>query len=39
MLNAYVTELNEKYYPILNKELITIEEENLRLNIEMEDDL
>lgn len=37
MLNAYVTSLNEKYFPIIHKEIIVVEDDILRLNIEMEE--
>lgn len=37
MLNAYITSLNEKYFPIIHKEIIVIEDNVLRLNIEMEE--
>lgn len=37
MLNAYVTSLNEKYFPIIHKEIIVVEDNILRLNIEMEE--
>ena len=35
MLNAYITKLNEKYYSALNKEVISIDDNILRLNIDM----
>lgn len=37
MLNAYITNLNEKYFPIVHKEIIVIEDNILRLNVEMEE--
>ena len=37
MLNAYINALNEKYFSIINKELIYIDDNILRLNIEMEE--
>ncbi len=35
MLNAYITSLNEKYFPIIHKEIIVVEDNILRLNVEM----
>lgn len=37
MLNAYINGLNEKYYSALQKKLIIIDDDNLRLNIEKEE--
>ena len=37
MLNAYITKLNEKYYSSINKEVVSIEDDILRLNIETEE--
>ena len=37
MLNAYINGLNEKYFSILQKELIIIDDDKLRLNIEKEE--
>ena len=37
MLNAYINNLNEKYFSILQKELIIIDDDKLRLNIEKEE--
>ncbi len=37
MLNAYITEINEKHFQILNKELILEEDENYILNIDRSD--
>lgn len=37
MLNAYINKMNEKHYSEMNKEIITIEDDILRLNIEMEE--
>lgn len=39
MLNAYITSLNEKYFPIIQKELIIIDENILKLNIDMEENI
>lgn len=36
MLNAYITSLNEKYFRIIHKEIIVVEDDILRLNVEME---
>lgn len=35
MLNAYITSLNEKYFRIIHKEIIVVEDNILRLNVEM----
>lgn len=37
MLNAYINNINEKYFSILQKELIIIDDDKLRLNIEKEE--
>lgn len=37
MLNAYITSLNEKYFPIVHKEIFIVEDNILRLNVEMEE--
>jgi len=37
MLNAYINSLNEKYFPIIHKELIIIDNDFLRLNTELEE--
>ena len=37
MLNAYINNLNEKYYYVLQKKLITNDDDKLRLNIEKEE--
>lgn len=37
MLNAYITDLNEKYFPIIHKEIVITDDDILKLNIEMEE--
>jgi TM2 domain-containing membrane protein YozV len=37
MLNAYVTELNEKYFSIVHKEIISINGDEIKLNIDWEE--
>jgi hypothetical protein len=37
MLNAYITELNEKYFNLIHKEIMTIEDDKIKLNIDWEE--
>ena len=37
MLNAYINNINEKYFSILQKKLIIIDDDKLKLNIEKEE--
>ena len=37
MLNAYITELNEKYFNLIHKEIISIEDDKIKLNIDQEE--
>jgi hypothetical protein len=37
MLNAYITELNEKYFNLTHKEIVTIEDDKIKLNIDLEE--
>lgn len=37
MLNVFIKNFNEKYYSEINKEIIIVDDKNLRLNIEVEE--
>ena len=39
MLNAYINSLNEKYFSILQKELIVMNDDKLKLNIDKEENI